>query len=292
MEKRDRFSLTALLDKAGVWWGFLGPNGIVCVVMAFIFWAFEPVAKYGWSAIALAALATALLFILVASFGLFAWSKFRPRSPDTHLPNGAAPSPGNDIGMHSPLTEDRVREIASETIRSLTTSPRVTPSADHIELLTDSVLYMLQTTAALLQFEDLDSKIERSLPERIPYPATSEDGEQLANTIEDRGMSIAELLKILDPKLAGLIVEKMQHAAEDVRKDPLNAIIGKSDPYCWPDEATKLEWHMVNARIDALADELRRARDRYGIEAKIDASVLNNFNENLGRISRERGADV
>lgn len=86
MAEATQTTFTERLDRAGIWWGFLGPNGIVSVGLAFIYSFFEPVAKYGWAAVALAALATAMLFTLVASAGLLAWRKFKPLTSDLSTP--------------------------------------------------------------------------------------------------------------------------------------------------------------------------------------------------------------
>jgi len=86
MEKKSEFSLTGIADRAGIWWGIFGPNGLVWfltaagvgVIMAF----FEPISAYGWAGIALAALfASALLLLLLAvgaAVAAWAWRKYRP----------------------------------------------------------------------------------------------------------------------------------------------------------------------------------------------------------------------
>jgi len=75
-------SYTNLADKAGIWWGILGPNGILSFLMSVLLAFFEPVAKLGWAAVALAGIFSAvficLLLALAFATAAWAWRKFKP----------------------------------------------------------------------------------------------------------------------------------------------------------------------------------------------------------------------
>jgi hypothetical protein len=100
MSDTEKTTITDKLDRAGIWWGIFGPNGLVLALGTALFSAvisaFEPIADFGWAAVVLAAVfASALLLLLLAcgaAVAAWAWRKFKP------LANETLPSPEQTLG--------------------------------------------------------------------------------------------------------------------------------------------------------------------------------------------------
>ena len=79
MALRARFPLIdRTVERFAYWWAFLGPGGLVWIVMSWVASYFTPIARYGIGAIIFAGLAAACILILVASISLIAWRYFHP----------------------------------------------------------------------------------------------------------------------------------------------------------------------------------------------------------------------
>jgi hypothetical protein len=72
------FRATRRADRLGIWWGIVGPGGVLVTAFGFVVQAFEPIAAFGWSAIVLASVLLALTTLLIISALLVAWRYFRP----------------------------------------------------------------------------------------------------------------------------------------------------------------------------------------------------------------------
>jgi hypothetical protein len=176
MAARSRWSFTGWADKVGIWWGILGPNGVVAVIMSGLYAFYKPVAEQGFAAIVLSGIASAallLLFISVAALlAASAWRKIKPL--DT-------PSPAvmpNDF--MTPADQSKLRQI-DERLDAL--SKKV--EAIRVDLAIVSNNFEKLTTSQREQYENLRSSLH-SIYIREILAETSQDIERFAAELYDR----------------------------------------------------------------------------------------------------------
>lgn len=79
MALRARFPIIdRAVERFTYWWAFLGPGGLVWIVMSWVASYFTPIAQYGMGAVIFAGLGAACILMLVASIALIAWRYFHP----------------------------------------------------------------------------------------------------------------------------------------------------------------------------------------------------------------------
>src|SRR5882724_3908689 len=100
-------------NQLGIWWIIFGPGGVLATVYGVIAWFFQPVAHYGWAAVALSVIVISLFTILVMSIFLIAWRAFRP------LPGATKSDGGGDRTIAVDELSNEAIQSRLETIESL-----------------------------------------------------------------------------------------------------------------------------------------------------------------------------
>lgn len=66
------------VERFAYWWAFLGPSGLVWLVMSWVASHWPLIAQYGTGAVIFAGLGAACVLMLIASISLIAWRYFHP----------------------------------------------------------------------------------------------------------------------------------------------------------------------------------------------------------------------
>ncbi len=107
------------VERFTYWWTFLGPGGVVWLIMSWAASLFPPIAQYGIGGVIFAGLGAACVLMLVASISLIAWRYFHPlSSPPAKMPEpavGSAPWK-DDIEKAARLLEKYVDETTGTLI--------------------------------------------------------------------------------------------------------------------------------------------------------------------------------
>lgn len=112
------------VERFTYWWTFLGPGGVVWLIMSWAASHFPPIAQYGIGGVIFAGLGAACILMLVASISLIAWRYFHPlgvAQSASRLEKMSEPAVGsapwkNDIENMAKLLEKYVDETTSTLI--------------------------------------------------------------------------------------------------------------------------------------------------------------------------------
>jgi hypothetical protein len=195
----DRLDSSA--NRIGIWWALLGPGGVLVTAYSIVSAYFDPVAKNGWAAVVLFAVALTLATLVITSFSLLAWRYFRPLDQEQRkgalLLNMNSPESTNTLGnlgaqiaTIKEAFEDRIA-IAERALGKATTEQKT--GQQELNNLRSEVAALKRTTNLDL-LEICDWATERGIVltiDKLIRNAPIADENNISESYEERTLALA-----------------------------------------------------------------------------------------------------